>query len=77
MKTLLVSLLTLTISVCTLAQQTITGSIKNSENYPIPLATIQVLNTNKGAISDENGEFQLALQDGVYELEIKVFGLCN
>lgn len=46
-----------------------------SQKTPIPGATIQVLGTDQGTISDEDGYFQLAIQDGVtYAIEVRSMG---
>ena len=47
------------------------GEIKNNNGLPVKNANIKVLNLKSGTISNENGEFRLALKDhGKIILEI-------
>ena len=65
-----------TVSVCA---QTITGSVReSSSNDAIPYATVSLLHTDSslvsGAISDNNGHFQLAASAGQYVLQVSYVG---
>ncbi|MEM0939328.1 MAG: TonB-dependent receptor [Bacteroidota bacterium] len=63
-----------TLSTWVSAQHTINGIVKNTQGEPISFTTIRALNTNVGAVSDEEGNFALNLYKGIYELEISSLG---
>ncbi|MCY3998201.1 MAG: TonB-dependent receptor [Flavobacteriaceae bacterium] len=51
------------------------GKVSNTENEPIANASIQILGTNKGAFTDEQGNFTIAqLQPNNYFVEISHLG---
>lgn len=52
---------------------TISGTITDQEGQPID-ATVQVVNENFNAETDENGQFSIALLEGDYEIEVQSFG---
>ncbi len=56
------------------AQQQILGKVKNQEGSGIPNATVSVLNSNLGTITDIHGAFTLELPAGGYELSIRAIG---
>lgn len=56
------------------AQQQILGNVKNQEGSGIPNATVSVLNSNLGTITDANGAFTLELPAGGYDLSIRAIG---
>ena len=59
-----------------LAQQ-FQGVIKTPVGEAVGFATIAVLNTNRGAVADDRGNFSLALSPGTYQLEIKAVGFAT
>ncbi|MEQ8927197.1 MAG: carboxypeptidase-like regulatory domain-containing protein [Fulvivirga sp.] len=61
MRTLLIYTLAIFFLNNAYAQHKITGVINNTENQPVPYAQIGILSTSIGCITDENGEFTLAL----------------
>ena len=61
------------ISTCLLSQ-TITGLVYSNENIPIPFAHIYVKNIGLGTTSDEQGKYNLKLQEGSYEIIISSLG---
>ncbi|MBL4905632.1 MAG: carboxypeptidase-like regulatory domain-containing protein, partial [Flavobacteriaceae bacterium] len=58
---LLCAILSLNIAV---AQNTVTGTIKDSHNEPLPGANIVEKGTNNGTSSDFDGKFTLTVKDG-------------
>ena len=57
------------------AQYRVSGTVKDEKGSPLIGATIQLLNTTKGALSDANGSFEIELVDpGDYFLEVSYIG---
>ncbi|MEO1052077.1 MAG: TonB-dependent receptor [Bacteroidota bacterium] len=54
--------------------QGLEGTIKAADGSGIAYATITVLNTNQGTVSDANGNFYLNMPSGTYQLEIRAIG---
>lgn len=55
--------------------QTISGKIVDENNAPLPYINVFVSQLNRGAISDEKGQFEIAdLKSGSYELTISGVG---
>ncbi len=61
------------------AQQVdISGTVTNSKSQPIPRASVYLLNSNQGAITDEHGNFSIkALVPGDYEVEVSCIGYAS
>nr|MBP6624483.1 carboxypeptidase-like regulatory domain-containing protein [Chitinophagaceae bacterium] len=57
-----------------LAQNSIRGKILDEKGEPIPGATIRVKGTNKGTVTDLNGNFKLNTEDGA-ALTISAIGM--
>ncbi|MTI31739.1 TonB-dependent receptor [Xanthovirga aplysinae] len=76
MKTLSIYSLLLILSFGASAQVKLSGIIQNSENSTIlPGATIQLLQTSLGTVSDQNGKFTLShLEKGTYTLSVSYVG---
>jgi outer membrane receptor for ferrienterochelin and colicins len=53
------------------------GTIKSDKNEAIPFATISILETGEGVLSDENGSFELSLKNGQKEIQISSIGFAN
>lgn len=79
MKKLIIFLFTGIISLTSFCQNhEITGKIVNQQSVPIPNATIFLLNTNRGAITDANGNFSFKnLPAGRYQAEISSVGYAS
>jgi len=60
------------------AQNKITGKITSQDSLPLPGATIFVPETNKGTISDENGNYTLLnLPNGKLKVQYSFVGYAN
>lgn len=61
---------------CLLAQSfTLSGTIRDySTNSPLPFANVVVAGQKTGTTSDENGQYNLNLENGEYELQISYIG---
>ncbi|GAA0527687.1 SusC/RagA family TonB-linked outer membrane protein [Chitinophaga japonensis] len=46
------------------------GKVTDEQGQPLPGATIRVNGSNRNAVSDEQGNFSLALEPGVYTIEV-------
>src|SRR5258706_640214 len=71
--------LVLFVSICSFveAQQSgiYSGKVSNARSLPVPGATLYLLNTNKGAVSDEQGKFAFQnLAPGKYLLQVSAIG---
>jgi iron complex outermembrane receptor protein len=73
MKIKLLSLLAYVISLTTFAQN-ITGSVKSQTGEGIAYVNISVLNTAKGTVTDKEGNYQIELSNGSYQLVYSVVG---
>ena len=63
------------VSVC--GQTPITGVVTGQNNVPIPYATVEVLNTSRAAVADENGRFSMELPGGNYQLSAQAVGFAK
>jgi hypothetical protein len=57
-----------------LMAQSVSGHIWDSNREPLPYATIQVVNTDQGAVSNQEGYFQINLKEGKYNLRFQYVG---
>lgn len=57
--------------------QNLKGTIKSNVGDGIPSATISVLNSNIGTISDQAGQYELNLGTGTFQLEIRALGFAS
>ncbi|MEM1408288.1 MAG: TonB-dependent receptor [Bacteroidota bacterium] len=73
MKTIWISLLIIIISIPTFAQR-ISGVVKTAEGEVIPNATLSVLNTSLGTVTDLKGHFSIDLPQGQYQVSIQALG---
>lgn len=72
--TLLIFLLLL-IPVLAFSQQgTVKGHLSDTSKQPIPFATVQLIGTTSGAITDPNGNFTIVCPPGKQELKITCIG---
>ncbi len=55
----LLFLITLFFSTAAFSQQTITGSVKDTDNEPLPGASVMIQGTSTGTITDASGQFSL------------------
>ncbi|MFA6469226.1 MAG: TonB-dependent receptor [Bacteroidota bacterium] len=57
------------------AQGTIRGTVTDAgNNQPLPSVNISVLGTNLGTVTNENGEYSISVNDGVYSLKASALG---
>lgn len=56
------------------SQLSVSGIIKDSLSNPIPGATVRIVNTYKGAITDNNGYYELNNVPKTYSLEVSCIG---
>lgn len=63
--------------VSSLYAQSIKGTIKNQAGEGIVGASVAVLNTPKGSITDKNGAFEIALSKGKYNVSISAIGFAS
>lgn len=56
-----ISLLLMLICGAISAQQVVKGKVTNHENRPLPFASVFVINSSVGTITNESGEFEIAL----------------
>lgn len=63
--------------VSSLYAQSIKGTIKNQTGEGIVGASVAVLNTPKGSITDKNGAFEIALSKGKYNVSISAIGFAS
>jgi iron complex outermembrane receptor protein len=57
--------------------QTLKGTIKTPSGEGINNASIQILNSSKGSISDKSGNFSLELSKGKYEIVVSSIGFAS
>lgn len=59
-----------------IAQKTITGTVRDGlDNGPLPGASISVKGTNRGTVTDANGQFSISVQSGDKELIFSFLGM--
>ena len=56
------------------AQTPVAGIVNDEGGNPIPYATVEVLNTSRAAVADENGRFKMELPEGNYKLSAQAIG---
>lgn len=56
----------------TMAQETLTGSVKDVQGTPLFGAVVQVVGSNNGAVTNESGTFSLVLPPGEHRSSIGV-----
>ncbi|MEP7322027.1 MAG: DUF5686 and carboxypeptidase regulatory-like domain-containing protein [Saprospiraceae bacterium] len=54
--------------------QSLSGHVYENNNDPLPYATIQILNSDQGAVSNQDGYFQINLKEGTYTLRFQYVG---
>lgn len=75
MKSALSLLLFFFVSFSALAQNfTLSGTVKDNTGAGIPFATILVKNTSKGSSANSDGQYNLSLPAGSYEIQFKAIG---
>jgi iron complex outermembrane receptor protein len=57
--------------------QSIKGIIKNQAGEGISGASVAVLNTSKGIVSDKSGSFEIALPKGKYDVSVSAVGYAS
>jgi hypothetical protein len=55
-------------------QVTVSGKITDERNKPVPFASIYIKNTTKGTSANSEGEYNLQLMPGAYDLQYKAVG---
>ncbi|MDB5124405.1 MAG: hypothetical protein JWP94_2534 [Mucilaginibacter sp.] len=55
-------------------QVTVSGKITDEHNKPVPFASIYIKNTTKGTSANSEGEYNLQLTPGTYDLQYKAVG---
>ena len=58
-------------------QSKVKGKITDTEGMPVPYASITIHGTNKGAIADSSGYYQLTLHHGHYTIEVSSLGYAS
>ena len=70
-------LVTLFIATSTMYGQTITGTVLDSSNDPLPGADVILVGTTKGASTDFNGNFSLDVNEGTGTAKVSFIGYAN
>jgi len=70
------SLLAMTLFIATIAiaQETISGTITEANGVPIPFVNVQLIGTNKGTLSNEEGKYSLTIPNSLGVLKFSVLG---
>jgi len=77
MRKLLLLMLLCSGSLLATAQQVLKGTVKDSvSQQPVPGATVKVVGTNKGVVTNENGEFELTVPANA-QIQISSIGFEN
>lgn len=76
-QTTIYTLLLLMIGAIGMNAQTISGTVKDDKNNPIPGAVVAVLATGKGTQTDMDGKFKLELTAGEHKVQITFIGFEN
>lgn len=74
MKRLLTTLTSIMLAAVLWAQSTVTGSVKDVAGEPLMGATIKVVGTTQGVITDMDGNFKLEVPAGKYLLQASYIG---
>lgn len=65
----------LLVSYASFAQSTITGTVKDNANQPLPGVNVLIQNTSKGSSTDFNGEYEISsVEDGTYTIVASFMG---
>ncbi|MBV6643805.1 MAG: TonB-dependent receptor [Cyclobacteriaceae bacterium] len=67
----------MSINTCLLAQETIQGKVQQENGMGVAYATVAILNTNRGAVTDEDGNFSLNLSPGIHQLSVRAIGFAT
>jgi iron complex outermembrane receptor protein len=70
-------LVTLFIATSTMYGQTVTGTVLDSSNDPLPGADVILAGTTKGASTDFNGNFSLDVNEGTGTVKVSFIGYAN
>jgi len=54
--------------------QSVKGSVQDDENTPLPFVHVYVKHTDKGTITDQDGNYYLQLDEGDYEVVFSILG---
>ena len=54
--------------------QSITGHVYDEKNEPLPFATIQIIDSDQGAVSNQEGYYSLNLKPGNYKFRFQYVG---
>ncbi|HTJ52978.1 MAG TPA: TonB-dependent receptor [Cyclobacteriaceae bacterium] len=77
-KIILLFLLTVSVQVFGQAGNSLTGTVTDKNSKALAGASIHILNTNSGAISDKDGKFEITnLEKGKYALEVTAVGFAS
>ena len=75
MKLSLIVALLLLLNLSAFSQQlTVSGKITDQNNIPVPFASVYIKNTTIGTSANSEGEYNLHLDAGTYEIEYKAVG---
>ena len=66
--------MTLFIATIAIAQETISGTITEANGVPIPFVNVQLIGTNKGTLSNEEGKYSLTIPNSLGVLKFSVLG---
>ena len=65
------------VSIVTMAQTKVTGSVTDDQGDPVIGASIKVVGTNTGTITNTDGEFSLTVPNQNSKLEISYIGMAS
>lgn len=74
MKNLTLFLLLFFLSFTVFSQKTIRGKVVDSQNVPLLGASVYINNSTIGTTTDDNGEFELRINEGSYTLVVSFIG---
>lgn len=74
LKHILFSAIMLVVGLTAWSQETITGTVNDMQNMPMPGANVTVVGTAEGAVTDANGAFRLTTGTLTGELQISFMG---
>ncbi|MEP7268416.1 MAG: DUF5686 family protein, partial [Saprospiraceae bacterium] len=70
----LFSVLSLFLYATMVQAQQVKGYVRDNSNAPLPFATVQISNSDKGAVTNIDGYFSLDLDPGTYQFRIQFVG---
>ncbi|HEY8935674.1 MAG TPA: TonB-dependent receptor, partial [Cyclobacteriaceae bacterium] len=77
-KIILLFLLAISVQVSGQTVNSLSGTVEDKNSKPVAGASIHILNTNSGAVSDKDGKFEIAnLENGKYALEVTAVGFAS